>query len=171
MYVPHRGGTELGIHQRAPWLDGNLAEATRGPRAGQPVFTDHAAAFGWLDRARTDQLGALDLSIAAVAATPHIAADGLRRIAVDRAALHDPAAQVVRGINTHWLRQTTLTWVERTYGHAMARAHADHTDAEGSGATATYVRASLSEIAVALARLNWRASSAHRGKLKSSSGR
>ncbi|SCF02805.1 Site-specific recombinase XerD [Micromonospora coriariae] len=57
-------------------------------------------------------------------------------------------------ISTHWLRHTTLTWVERTHGHAVARAYAGHTDGgSGSGSTATYVRATLHEVAVALAGL------------------
>lgn len=56
-------------------------------------------------------------------------------------------------ISTHWLRHTTLTWVERTYGHAVARAYAGHSDGAGSGSTATYVRATLHEVAVALAGL------------------
>jgi integrase len=56
-------------------------------------------------------------------------------------------------ISTHWLRHTTLTWVERVYGHAVARAYAGHTDGGGAGATATYVRASLYEVAAALAGL------------------
>jgi integrase len=56
-------------------------------------------------------------------------------------------------ISTHWLRHTTLTWVERRHGHAVARAYAGHTDAGGAGSTATYVRASLSEVAAALAGL------------------
>jgi integrase len=56
-------------------------------------------------------------------------------------------------ISTHWLRHTTLTWVERSYGHAVARAYAGHTDSGGSGATDTYVRATVQEIAAALAGL------------------
>jgi integrase len=56
-------------------------------------------------------------------------------------------------ISTHWLRHTTLTWVERTYGHAVARAYAGHTDSGTSGSTATYVRANLHEVAAALAGL------------------
>jgi hypothetical protein len=31
-------------------------------------------------------------------------------------------------ISTHWLRHTTLTWVERNFGYAIARAYAGHTD-------------------------------------------
>ncbi len=51
---------------------------------------------------------------------------------------------------------TTLTWVERNFGYAVARAYAGHTGSgSGSetGATATYVRASLTEVAAALAAL------------------
>ena len=57
-------------------------------------------------------------------------------------------------ISTHWLRHTTLTWVERHHGYAIARAYAGHTDSGNEpGATATYVRATLPEIAAALAAL------------------
>jgi integrase/recombinase XerC len=57
-------------------------------------------------------------------------------------------------ISTHWLRHTTLTWVERNFGYAVARAYAGHTDSGGdTGATSTYVRASLCEVAAALAAL------------------
>jgi hypothetical protein len=35
-------------------------------------------------------------------------------------------------ISTHWLRHTTLTWVERTYGHAVARAYAATPTAAGA---------------------------------------
>jgi integrase/recombinase XerC len=44
--------------------------------------------------------------------------------------------------------------VERNFGYAVARAYAGHTDGSGDvGATSTYVRASLPEVAAALARL------------------
>jgi len=57
-------------------------------------------------------------------------------------------------ISTHWIRHTTLTWVERNFGYAVARAYTGHTDSGGDGgATSTYVRASLSEVAAALAAL------------------
>jgi integrase/recombinase XerC len=56
-------------------------------------------------------------------------------------------------ISTHWLRHTTLTWVERNFGYAIARAYAGHTDNDNVGTTATYVRASLPEVATALAAL------------------
>jgi integrase len=41
-----------------------------------------------------------------------------------------------QGISTHWLRHTTLTWVERHFGYGIARAYAGHTDTTGP-ATAT----------------------------------
>jgi integrase len=58
-------------------------------------------------------------------------------------------------ISTHWLRHTTLTWVERNFGYAIAHAYAGHTDGSGDtgGATSTYVRATLAEVATALAAL------------------
>jgi integrase/recombinase XerC len=58
-----------------------------------------------------------------------------------------------QGISSHWIRHTTLTWVERNFGYAVARAYAGHTDGSDTGATATYVRASLAEVAAALAAL------------------
>lgn len=56
-------------------------------------------------------------------------------------------------ISTHWLRHTTLTWVERNFGYAVAHAYAGHTASGDAGATSTYVRASLQEVATALATL------------------
>ena len=54
------------------------------------------------------------------------------------------------GISTHWLRHTTLTWVERHFGYGTARAYAGHTDTTGP-ATTTYIRADLQAVAAALA--------------------
>ena len=56
-------------------------------------------------------------------------------------------------ISTHWLRHTTLTWVERHFGYAIARAYAGHTDNANAGTTATYIRADLHEVAAALTAL------------------
>ncbi|MFG1611049.1 tyrosine-type recombinase/integrase [Actinoplanes sp. NPDC049265] len=58
-------------------------------------------------------------------------------------------------ISTHWLRHTTLTWVERRFGQAIARAYAGHTDERSgsSSSTAGYVRATVPEVAMALAAL------------------
>jgi len=59
-----------------------------------------------------------------------------------------------QGISTHWLRHTTLTWVERNFGYAVARAYAGHNHSSGDvGVTTTYVRADLEEVAAALAAL------------------
>jgi integrase len=60
-----------------------------------------------------------------------------------------------QGISTHWLRHTTLTWVERNFGFAVAHAYAGHTDGRDDrvSVTTTYVRATLSEVATALAAL------------------
>ncbi len=57
-------------------------------------------------------------------------------------------------VSTHWIRHTTLTWVERNFGYAVAHAYAGHTDPGGDpSATATYIRATLHEVAAALAAL------------------
>ena len=56
-------------------------------------------------------------------------------------------------ISTHWLRHTTLTWVERHFGYAVARAYAGHTGKSDAGSTTTYIRADLHEVASALAAL------------------
>ena len=56
------------------------------------------------------------------------------------------------GVSAHWLRHTTITWVERRFGYATARAYAGHTDT-ASAPTATFIRARLPEIAAALSTL------------------
>jgi site-specific recombinase XerD len=56
-------------------------------------------------------------------------------------------------ITTHWLRHTTLTWVERHHGYAVARAYAGHTSRNDAGTTITYITADLHEVAAALAAL------------------
>ncbi|MFI5501020.1 tyrosine-type recombinase/integrase [Nocardia asteroides] len=57
-------------------------------------------------------------------------------------------------ISTHWLRHTVLTWVERNFGYAVARAYAAHAvQYTPGGATLTYVRASIHEVAEALSAL------------------
>ena len=57
-------------------------------------------------------------------------------------------------IGSHWIRHTTLTWVERNFGYAVAKAYAGHTDngSEG-GANRDLVRATSHEVATALAAL------------------
>jgi integrase/recombinase XerC len=56
-------------------------------------------------------------------------------------------------ISTHWLRHTTLTWVERNFNFAVARAYAGHADPDNKAATTTYVQAELHEVVLALAAL------------------
>jgi len=60
-----------------------------------------------------------------------------------------------QGISTHWIRYTTLTWVERNFGLAVAHAYAGHTGSSGDTGTVTmtYVRATLAEVCAALAAL------------------
>ncbi|HYS34529.1 MAG TPA: site-specific integrase, partial [Pseudonocardiaceae bacterium] len=53
-----------------------------------------------------------------------------------------------QNISIHWLRHTTLTWVERHYGHGIARAYAGHTSKTDT--TSTYTKANLADIATAL---------------------
>jgi len=56
--------------------------------------------------------------------------------------------------STHWLRHTTLTWVERSFGYAVARAYAGDADSDNdAGTTSTYVRATIHQVAAALAAL------------------
>ncbi len=57
-------------------------------------------------------------------------------------------------VTAHWLRHTTLKWVERNFGYAIAQAYAGHINTgKDRSATTTYVRADLPEIAAALAAL------------------
>lgn len=56
------------------------------------------------------------------------------------------------GVSTHWLRHTTITWVERHFGYAVARAYAGHTDGR-TGSTFTYICGLPTEVAAALAAL------------------
>ncbi|WP_280262980.1 site-specific integrase [Nocardia wallacei] len=54
-------------------------------------------------------------------------------------------------VSTHWLRHTTLTWVERNFSYAVARAYAGHTEPDSrTGQTITYIRANVQEVAEAL---------------------
>lgn len=58
------------------------------------------------------------------------------------------------GVTTHWVRHTTLTWVDRNFGYPVARSFAGHAEPSGdSGATLIYTRASLTEVCQALAAL------------------
>lgn len=52
------------------------------------------------------------------------------------------------GVSTHWLRHTTLTWVERQYGYAIAHTYAGHSHDKGT--TLIYTRGIAHEVATAL---------------------
>jgi integrase/recombinase XerC len=57
-----------------------------------------------------------------------------------------------QGISTHWIRHDPDVG-RRDFGYAVARAYAGHTHSGSeTGATATYVRASLAEVAAARGR-------------------
>ncbi len=67
---------------------------------------------------------------------------------------HRGARRLDDGLIAEAIRHTILTWVERNSGYAVARAYVGHADSGSDvGATATYVRASLAEVAAALAAL------------------
>lgn len=67
---------------------------------------------------------------------------------------------LTQNVSAHWLRHTVITWVERTFGYAVARAFAGHSSNSGDvGTTATYIKADLSEVATAVptrSRPGWR---------------
>jgi integrase/recombinase XerC len=57
-------------------------------------------------------------------------------------------------VSAHWLRHTTLTWVERVFGYGVALAYAGHAETPNdAGTTARYVKATLEEVATALSAL------------------
>jgi site-specific recombinase XerD len=70
----------------------------------------------------------------------------------DRVGRYEPWV-ATQQISIHWLRHTTLTWVERNFGYAIARAYAGHEGRSDAGTTATYVRADVHEVAAALSAL------------------
>ncbi|WP_433678378.1 tyrosine-type recombinase/integrase [Nocardia sp. CA-119907] len=56
-------------------------------------------------------------------------------------------------VSAHWIRHTTLTYVEREFNEAIARAYAGHAQVGNGGATPIYTRASIVEVAEALVAL------------------
>jgi integrase/recombinase XerC len=56
-------------------------------------------------------------------------------------------------VSAHWLRHTTLTWVERNFGIGVARAYAGHAESGSDLTTTSYVKADIGEVAEALAAL------------------
>ncbi|WP_406276791.1 hypothetical protein OH799_06650 [Nocardia sp. NBC_00881] len=59
---------------------------------------------------------------------------------------------ITRNISAQWLRRTTITWVERTFGRAVARAYARHRYGS-DGTTSIYTTATINEVAWAVAEL------------------
>ncbi|MGY2026011.1 tyrosine-type recombinase/integrase [Nocardia gipuzkoensis] len=59
------------------------------------------------------------------------------------------------GVSAHWIRHTTLTFVERQFGIAVARAYAGHEDGHriSGSATFTYTKAGLLDVIEALVAL------------------
>ncbi|WP_067854076.1 tyrosine-type recombinase/integrase [Nocardia shimofusensis] len=68
---------------------------------------------------------------------------------IDRVRTHLPWAARLQ-VTPHWIRHTTLTFVEREFGEAVARAYAGHAPSGPSGATPIYTRAGIVEVAEAL---------------------
>jgi integrase/recombinase XerC len=56
-------------------------------------------------------------------------------------------------ISAHWLRHTTLTWVERHFGQSIAQRYAGHTDSSRQATISVYTKATQAEVAQALSAL------------------
>lgn len=69
-----------------------------------------------------------------------------------RVRTHLPWAEVHQ-VSAHWLRHTTLTWVERHFGQAVAHRYAGHSDSHRQATIGVYTKATLREVAQALAAL------------------
>lgn len=96
LYVAHTAGTVLGSHIRSPWVAARAADAAATAWDGQPVFTDRAQAFAWLDTTRAGTATWLQFAVARVDADTYPDPPGPRRVRVDERALRDPHRQVVR---------------------------------------------------------------------------
>ncbi|MFC9440828.1 tyrosine-type recombinase/integrase [Nocardia sp. NPDC057030] len=60
----------------------------------------------------------------------------------------------IQGVTTHWIRYTTLTFVERNFGYAVAQRFGAHAAPSGrAGTTLTYVQATIEEVAAAVSAL------------------
>ncbi|MFE9580544.1 tyrosine-type recombinase/integrase [Nocardia sp. NPDC006044] len=60
----------------------------------------------------------------------------------------------IQGVTTHWIRYTTLTFVERNFGYAVAQRFGAHAAPSGrAGATLIYVQATIEEVAAAVSAL------------------
>jgi hypothetical protein len=96
LYVAHTAGTVLGSHTRSPWVAADAAQAAATVWNGQPVFTDRAEAFTWIEATRAEGARWLDFAVARVDADTYPDPPGPRRVRIDYQALGDPHRQVVR---------------------------------------------------------------------------
>ena len=98
LYVAHTAGTVLGSHTRSPWVAASAAQAVSTVWDGQPVFTDRAEAFAWIEATRTEGARWLDFAVARVDADTYPDPPGPRRIRIDYRALGDPRAVDTRNL-------------------------------------------------------------------------
>jgi hypothetical protein len=96
LYVAHTAGTVLGSHTHCPWVAASADQAAANAWDGQPVFTDRAEAFAWLDTTRAGTARWLDFAVARLDADTYPDPTGPRRVRIDYHALRDPHRQVVR---------------------------------------------------------------------------
>jgi hypothetical protein len=96
LYVAHTAGTVLGSRTRSPWVAASAAHAAAAAWDGQPVFTDRAEAFDWIEAVRGDGVRWLDFAVARVDADTYLDPPGPRRVRIDDHAVDDPHRQVVR---------------------------------------------------------------------------
>ncbi|WP_433678835.1 tyrosine-type recombinase/integrase [Nocardia sp. CA-119907] len=67
----------------------------------------------------------------------------------ERVRAHLPWAERLQ-VSSHWIRHTTLTYVEREFGEAVARAYSGQAQPWNTGAIPIYTRATIVEVAEAL---------------------
>jgi hypothetical protein len=96
LYVAHTAGTVLGSHTRSPWVAASAAQAAATVWDGQPVFTDRAEAFAWIETTRAEGARWLDFAVARLDADAYPDPPGPRRVRIDYRAVADPHRQVVR---------------------------------------------------------------------------
>lgn len=99
LYVAHTAGTVLGSHTRSPWVAASATHAAAAAWDGQPVFTDRAEVFAWIESTRAQTARWLDFAVARVDADTYPDPPGPRRVRIDHQALADPHRQVVRADN------------------------------------------------------------------------
>ena len=79
LYVAHTAGTVLGSHTRSPWVATSAAQAAATAWDGQPVFTDRAEAFAWMQATRAETARWLDFAVARIEGVNVSPSNGSRR--------------------------------------------------------------------------------------------